>query len=189
MVLNCTLKMEWPCTCTLFPLTLDCSPPGSSVHGILQARMLEWVALPSSRGSALPRDRTRIFYVSGIGGWALYHQHYLRNPHSGGKRLTPPLPTTPFPGLCPLGRSEDTRIGVFLDLSHGASPPWRSSVLLGSLMQLDHLFLCSLSGPHILLARHQTCPGHNSENTRLSFTDGIQGPREGPWLAWGHTVN
>ena len=34
----------------------DCSPPGSSVHGILQARILEWVAMPSSRGSFQPRD-------------------------------------------------------------------------------------------------------------------------------------
>ena len=31
---------------------MDCSPPGSSVHGILQARTLEWVAMPSSRGSS-----------------------------------------------------------------------------------------------------------------------------------------
>ena len=36
----------------------DCSPPGSSVHGILQARTLEWVAMPSSRGSSRPRDQT-----------------------------------------------------------------------------------------------------------------------------------
>ena len=34
---------------------LDCSPPGSSVHGILQARIMEWVAMPSSRGSSQPR--------------------------------------------------------------------------------------------------------------------------------------
>ena len=38
---------------------MDCSPPGSSVHGILQARRLEWVAMPFSRGSSLPRDRTQ----------------------------------------------------------------------------------------------------------------------------------
>ena len=37
---------------------MDCSPPGSSVHGILQARILEWVAMPSSRGSSHPMDRT-----------------------------------------------------------------------------------------------------------------------------------
>ena len=37
---------------------MDCSPPGSSVHGILQARFLEWVAVPSYRISSRPRDRT-----------------------------------------------------------------------------------------------------------------------------------
>ena len=44
----------------------DCSPPGSSVHGILQARILEWVALPSSRGSPGPGDRSRDSWVSCI---------------------------------------------------------------------------------------------------------------------------
>ena len=39
---------------------MDCSPPGSSVHGILQARILEWVPISSSRGSSPPRDRTHI---------------------------------------------------------------------------------------------------------------------------------
>ena len=38
----------------------DCSPPGSSVHGTLQARTLEWVATPSSRGSSQPRDRAHV---------------------------------------------------------------------------------------------------------------------------------
>ena len=40
--------------------TMSCSPPGSSVHGILQARILEWVAMSSSRGSSQPRDPTRV---------------------------------------------------------------------------------------------------------------------------------
>ena len=35
---------------------VDCSPPGSSIHGILQARIPEWVAIPFSRGSSQPRD-------------------------------------------------------------------------------------------------------------------------------------
>ena len=39
---------------------VDCSPPGSSVHGILQARILKWVAISSSRGSSQPRDRTHV---------------------------------------------------------------------------------------------------------------------------------
>ena len=51
--------------------TMDCSPLGSSVYGILQARIREWVAMPSSMGSSQPRDGTRIFYVSCIGRWIL----------------------------------------------------------------------------------------------------------------------
>ena len=40
-----------------------CSLPGSSVHGILQARTLEWVAVPSSRGSSQPRGQIRVSFV------------------------------------------------------------------------------------------------------------------------------
>ena len=39
---------------------VDCGPPGSSVHGVLQARILEWVAMPFSRGSSRPRERTPV---------------------------------------------------------------------------------------------------------------------------------
>ena len=52
---------------------MDCSPPGSSVHGVLQARILEWVAVPSSRGSSWPRDRTHVSWVSCIGRQIFYH--------------------------------------------------------------------------------------------------------------------
>ena len=48
-------------SCTNLCHTVDCSPPGSSVHGILRAGLLEWVAISFSRGSSQPRDRT---YVS-----------------------------------------------------------------------------------------------------------------------------
>ena len=44
---------------------MDCSPPGSPVHGILQARIMEWVAISFSRGSSRPRDRTRISCITG----------------------------------------------------------------------------------------------------------------------------
>ena len=49
------------------------SPPGSSVHGIFQARILKWVATDSSRGSPQPRDGTHVFCVSCIGRPMLYH--------------------------------------------------------------------------------------------------------------------
>ena len=44
---------------------MDCSLPGSSVHGIVQARILEWVSMPSSRGSSQPRDRIQISLTEG----------------------------------------------------------------------------------------------------------------------------
>ena len=47
---------------------MHCRPPGTSVHGILQARILQWVAMPSSRGSSWPRDRILISCVSCIAG-------------------------------------------------------------------------------------------------------------------------
>ena len=52
---------------------MDCSPPDSSVHVILQARILEWGAICYSRQSSQPRDRTRVFCVSCIDGEILYH--------------------------------------------------------------------------------------------------------------------
>ena len=48
--------------------------------GILQAKILEWVAVPSSMGSSRPRDQTCISYVSCTGRWALYHWHHLGRP-------------------------------------------------------------------------------------------------------------
>ena len=52
---------------------MDCSLPGSSVLGVLQAGMLEWGALLSSRRSSQPTDQICISYVSCIGRRVLYH--------------------------------------------------------------------------------------------------------------------
>ena len=51
----------------------DCSLPGPSVHGILQARILEWVAMSISRGSSQPRDRTQVSYIFCTGQRLIYH--------------------------------------------------------------------------------------------------------------------
>ena len=53
--------------CLILCNSLDCSPPGFSVHRIFQARILEWIAISSARGSSLPRDQIHIFSVSCIG--------------------------------------------------------------------------------------------------------------------------
>ena len=55
-----SLSRVWLCD------PMDCSSPSSSIHGIFQARVLEWVAISFSRGSSWPRDRTQ---VSCIAGW------------------------------------------------------------------------------------------------------------------------
>ena len=55
-------------TCVTLCDPMDCSLPGSSVHGVLLARILAWVAMPSSRGSSLPRDQTHIYSGSCITG-------------------------------------------------------------------------------------------------------------------------
>ena len=52
---------------------MDCSPPSYSVHGISQARILEWVVMPFSRGSSWLTDQTHVPYVSCIGRQVLYH--------------------------------------------------------------------------------------------------------------------
>ena len=60
-------------SCLILCDPIDCSPPGSSVHGILQARILESVAMPSSRGSSQPRDGVHVSYISCISRQVLYH--------------------------------------------------------------------------------------------------------------------
>ena len=52
-------------SCLILCDPIDYRLPGSSVHGILQTRILEWVAVPFSRGSSQPRDRTQVFHIAG----------------------------------------------------------------------------------------------------------------------------
>ena len=62
------LEVKWSevsQSCPTFCDPMDCSLPGSSVYGIFQARVLEWVAISFSRGSSWPRDRTRISRIVG----------------------------------------------------------------------------------------------------------------------------
>ena len=69
MDLEVTFPMLCSVLCSVIQLCLtpcnpmDCSSSGSSVHGILQVRILEWVAMPSSRGSSQSRDRTQVSHM------------------------------------------------------------------------------------------------------------------------------
>ena len=70
--LFCVYACMLSCVLTLCVL-MDCSPPGSSVHEISQARILEWVAISSSKRSSRPKDPTHIFCVSCIARQILCH--------------------------------------------------------------------------------------------------------------------
>ena len=67
------VRAKSPQSCQTLCDPMDCSPPVSSDYGVLQATILEWVAVPSSRGSSWPRDRTQVSYVSCTGRRVLYY--------------------------------------------------------------------------------------------------------------------
>ena len=73
---------------------MDCSPPGSSLRGILQARILEWVAIVFSRQFSLPRDETQ---VSRIAGKILFCLSQQGSPESATRAQISPLVWVSFP--------------------------------------------------------------------------------------------
>ena len=73
-------------SCPTFWDPVGCSLPGSSVHGILQARILEWVAMPPSRGSSRPRDQTRVSYV--LAGELVVSRKGIFSAHHGDQKET-----------------------------------------------------------------------------------------------------
>ena len=79
---------------------VDCSLPGSSVHGILQKRILEWVAISFSRGSSRPRDRTWVSRIAGRRStlWATRKAHHepITIPKNGNVLVTQLCPTLAF---------------------------------------------------------------------------------------------
>ena len=79
--LNLPIHSEGTQSCPTLCNPVDCSQPGSSIHGIFQARVLEWVAISFSRGSSRPRDQTQVCHIVGrrftIGPTLLIHKHPL----------------------------------------------------------------------------------------------------------------
>ena len=78
-------KRKWKLVAQSCPTVcdpMDCNPPGSSVHGILQARILEWVAISFSRGSFQLRDQTQVSCIAGrcFTNWAT-REGFLVGPH------------------------------------------------------------------------------------------------------------
>ena len=86
---------------------IDHSPPGSSVHGILQSRILECVGILFSRGSSWPRDWTHISYVSRTGRQVLYHWYHWGS-GGWGKFLNATLASKFLPLSCHLLKYHQT---------------------------------------------------------------------------------
>ena len=106
---------------------MDFSPPASSVLGILWARILEWVAMPSSRGSSPPRDHTCVSCVSWIGRWILHHCTTWEGP---------PFTTTSQFSLWPKQIYKVTLQGIYY-----ISPVWDCKLFVG----LQNLWLFCIS--------------------------------------------
>ena len=67
-------ESEFAQSCPTLCNPMECSPPGSGIHGVFQARVLEWVAISFSRGSSQPRDRTWVSHTLGRRFYHLSHQ-------------------------------------------------------------------------------------------------------------------
>ena len=98
--LKVLVTQSWPTLCN----PMECSPPGSSVHGILQARILEWVAIPFSRGSSptqglnlsLLHCRQILYHVNHQGSLVDLHLSFQTQPeadHSDKPDIPTPLRT------------------------------------------------------------------------------------------------
>ena len=79
VLVNCYMLVQSLSSGRLFCDSMDCSPPGSFVHGISQARILQWVARSFSRGSPWPRDWTPVFCITG----SSLPQNHLGSPNWG----------------------------------------------------------------------------------------------------------
>ena len=120
---------------------MDCSPPGSSVHDILQARVLEWIAISFSRGSSLPRDQTRVSCIAGrcFTIWATREAHLVHSAAAAAQSLQSSLtlcdpidgspPGSPVPGILQARTLEWVAISF--------SNAWKWKVKVKSLSRAD----------------------------------------------------
>ena len=118
---ECSVTKSCPILCN----PMDCSPPSSTVHGILQARILQWVAMHSSRGSSQPQHWIHVSDVSCIGRRVLYHYRHLGNPKMPPELLKAPFswngektlrPSLALPSSLPLPSSTLALIPVWVPL-------------------------------------------------------------------------
>ena len=143
----CSVPAHLLRSCPTLYNPMDCNPQGSPVHGILQARILEWVAMPSSRGSSWPRNRIHISCIADRFSthWATWET--LKNTGVGCQGLLQ---------------------GIFL--TQGSKPSLISPALAGSFFATSTAWVGNLlykDAPFLMEALHrlpgQPCPSDDSE--------------------------
>ena len=157
---------------------MDCSPSDSSVHGILQARILEWVATPSSKGSSLFRECT---CVSCLLRWqaSLYHERCLGSPLDKAVvqslshvQLFVTLWTAGFPVLHFLLEFAQTHVHWISDgfqPSHSLSPPSPSAFSLSQQQGLFNESAFCIRWPKYWSFRFSISPAKPTHSGLISF--------------------
>ena len=122
---------------------MDHSPPGSSVHEILQARTLAWVAIPFSRGSSQPRDRTQVSHTTGgfLTSWDTREAHSLPYQEANKKQAS----------------KKQAHFLIFLSTSYFIPLSLRSLVHLNQTLQHGGEQKCTW---HVCKMTHKMLPSH-----------------------------
>ena len=170
---KCWSEVKWSevaQSCLILCNPMDCSPPGSSIHGILQERILDWVAIFFSRGSSWPRDRNWISHLAGRSGfshvqffatqWTVACQAPVsmglsRQPNWSGLPCLPPR-GLPNPGIKPASAMSSALKAGSLTLAPPTKPRWSISVLLDSLQP----HRCSIPGFPVLHHLPESAQAH-----------------------------
>ena len=124
---------------------MDCSPPGSSVHGILQARILEWIAISFSRGSSWPKN---LIWVSCISGrlFTIWATREAKFKITYFKTLTTLIPSPKFSSVQSLSRVQlfATLWTAARQVSLSITNSWSllKFMSIESVMPSNHLILC-----------------------------------------------
>ena len=167
---------------------MDCSPPGSSVHGIFQARILERVAISSSRGSSQSRDQARVSCIAGS-FFTIWSTRETLGTRLKSSTVVPTWPPSPCPPEGAALRMVSSR--VLTRQWKGTSGFGRSQTMLGEdsaagdskyqNLSKNCLGFWSLS----LRVTAPSCP--KPWRTLWVSTPGLMGPEQGQasWILWG----
>ena len=143
---------------------MDCSPPGSSAHGILQARILEWVAISFSRGSSRPMDRTQVSRIAGrrFNLWATREaQPTLEKQFVAQRSLVKnPMDLNSFLSPSSSSISSSNPVDSTIEISLKSALPFLIPTCLFSLRLISFLNYCSHNQHVLPLSRLSTHPVH-----------------------------